>query len=222
LTLQTEGWISEGIPGYMLPAQPIPNAQAVPVFSVVSAGSNKRGPVAPGQVIDIYGHDLAQARVSIDGIPAKILSVSGTVAQVVVPDGVAGRRRATVLVEHADGRRETSAVGVEAANPSLFATDRFGKGQAVARLADGTMNSEQNAVAGGEEVVLYATGLGSGLPVSVTVGGHPAELLGVAKVDGRSELRIRVPAGLEPIAAAAVTVRSGEYASQPGVTIFVK
>ena len=31
-TLQRQGWVSEGIPGYMLPATPIGNAQALPVF----------------------------------------------------------------------------------------------------------------------------------------------------------------------------------------------
>jgi len=108
------------------------------------------------------------------------------------------------------------------ANPAVFARDQYGKGQAIARLADGGMNAERNRVGEGEELTLYATGLGKGLPVSVTIGGKAAELLGVSGLQGKSELRVRVPEGLEPGTAASVTIRAGEFFSQAGVTVAVR
>jgi uncharacterized protein (TIGR03437 family) len=220
-TLQQRGWSSEGISGYLMPVSTEMAAEN-PVMSVVNAGSYERGAISGGQAIHIYGHDMVGAHVSIDGRAVQVVSAGYATAQVVVPEEVSGPGRATVRVEHVNGAAESGEVEVAAASPSVYATDEYGKGQAQARLANGRMNSEQNGVAPGEEVVIYATGLGAGLPISVTVGGHPAELLGVIKIDGRAELRIRVPDGLEPSTAVAVTVRAGEYASQGGVTLFVR
>jgi uncharacterized protein (TIGR03437 family) len=204
LTLQTEGWISEGIPGYMLPAQPIPNAQAVPVFSVVNAGSREAGPIAPGELVSIFGHDLAHARVRIDGAAARVMSAEENEIRAIVPLQVAGKRQVTVQVN-----TESTEVPVAAARPALFAADPYGKGELLMAWP-------------GEEVVLPATGLGQDLPISVTVGGLPAELLSRTDQDGKSALRIRIPFGLEPNTSVPVTVRAGEYTSQAGVALTMR
>jgi uncharacterized protein (TIGR03437 family) len=204
LTLQTEGWVSEGIPGYMLPAAPIGNARPGPVFSVVNAGSREAGPIAAGELIGIFGHGLAHARVRIDGTAVQVVSAEENEIRAIVPRQVAGKRQVTVQVDGA-----STEVPVTAARPALFAADRYGKGELLTATP-------------GEEVVLPATGLGQDLPISVTVGGFPAELLSRTERDGKSALRIRIPLGLESKTSVPVTVRAGEYTSQAGVTLTIR
>jgi uncharacterized protein (TIGR03437 family) len=178
-------------------------------LSVVNGGSYEMGAVAAGQRIRIYGQRLAHAKVSIDGLAAQVLGASETEAEVLVPEELTGRVKAMLRVAHEDGPEETREVEVVAANPSVYAADQYGKGQAA------------TAAASGDDVVIYVTGLGKDLPVSVTVGGHPAELRRMQDVGGKTELLIRVPDGLGS-GMASIVVRSGEFSSQAGVTLAVR
>ena len=220
-TLQQRGWSSEGIVGYLSPVAAKKSGAETPMLRVVNSGSYEEGDVAGGQRIRVFGRGMAGAKVTIDGVEAKMVGQTEREAEVVVPEEVGGRGKVTIQVEHGNGEIESREAGVALANPAVFARDQYGKGQAMARLADGRMNSERNRVGGGEELTLYATGLGKGLPVSVTIGGKAAELVEVSESEGRSELRVRVPEDLDS-GAATVVLRAGEFSSQAGVTLAVK
>jgi len=106
------------------------------------------------------------------------------------------------------------------------------------------VNSSANPAAAGSVVVIYATGEGQTmpagidgkfaagpgypapeLPVSVTIGGLPADVLyaGAAPtlVAGVMQVNARVPAGVTS-GDNAVTVTVGTASSQPGITLAVK
>ena len=202
--LQGEGWISEGIPGYMLPAGSIPSANDVPSFSVVNAGSRETGAIAPGELISIFGRNVAKALVKIDGLAVETTVAGANEIRVIVPAQIAGKRAVEIEV---DGERiEVPAV---AARPAIMAVDPYGKGQVT-------------GAAPGEEMDLEVTGLGDGLPVSVTIGGSSAEIISRNSAGGKTELRIRIPASLQSGESYPVTVHAGEFSSQSGVTVLVR
>jgi len=155
-----------------------------PVFTaagVVNAASFAGGPVAPGEIITIFGTNLSGG-VTFDGTPATLVFGSPTQVNVTVPYSVAGPT--TTL------QMGTSSVQLQVASsaPGIFA-----------------------AVSAGDNiVVLYATGCGAltndglprcALPVSVTVNDEPAQVLyaGIAPglVEGANQVNFVLPADIQ-------------------------
>jgi trimeric autotransporter adhesin len=106
------------------------------------------------------------------------------------------------------------------------------------------VNSTTAPAAKGSIVSIYATGEGQTnpegidgqfatsftlpkpkLPVTVTIGGRPAEVLysGAApgQVAGLMQVNARIPADVDP-GEVPVTIQVGSAASQPGITVVVK
>jgi uncharacterized protein (TIGR03437 family) len=148
--------------------------------SVVNAASFASGPVAPGEIISIFGASLVQD-VSFDNTPATPFYFSATQVNVTVPYFVAGTT--TIL------QMGASLVQLQVAPsaPGIFA-----------------------AVAVGNNILtLYATGCGvlttdalprCALPVSVTVNGESATVLyaGIAPglVQGANQVNVQLPADI--------------------------
>jgi uncharacterized protein (TIGR03437 family) len=129
---------------------------------------------------------------------------------------------------------------VAEAAPAIFAASG-GAGQAAATNQDGSVNSAASAAPRGAIVTLYATGEGQRspagvtgllaaagqvplLPVSVTIGGEPAEILYAGAAPGYAglmQVNARVPASLAP-GDQPVALRVGSAESQPGVTVAVR
>ncbi len=127
--------------------------------------------------------------------------------------------------------------------PALFTVNAAGAGAAAAQNQDGSLNSAQNPAARGSIVVLYGTGEGSTtpegidgqiaasvfpkpvLPVSVTVGGQPVEVLyaGAAPglVAGIFQINARIPL-TSPTGEVAVVVTVGPNSSPAAVTLSVR
>jgi uncharacterized protein (TIGR03437 family) len=165
---------------------------------VVNAATFTGGPVAPGEIITIFGTNLSGG-VSFDGTPAMPVFASPTQVNVTVPYSVTGP--ATVLQMGASSVQ----LQVAPSAPGIFA-----------------------AVSVGDNViVLYATGCGAltnddlprcALPVSVTVNGEPAQVLyaGIAPglVQGANQINIQRPDG---IASGQLTIvlTAGDVSSKP-------
>ena len=137
-----------------------------------------------------------------------------------------------------------TAVPLTDSSPGLFTVDSSGRGQGIILNQDATPNSASNPALEGSVVVLYATGGGqtdppgvSGsltaepwpkphLPVSVTVGGLPAETLyaGAAPglLAGLLQLNVRIPEGAPSGSAVPVVLTIGNAPSQPGVTVALR
>jgi len=131
---------------------------------------------------------------------------------------------------------------VVASVPAIFSVDGSGKGQAAILNDDGTNNCAASPAQAGSIIVFYATGEGQTqpagvdgriahgvlptpvLPVSVTIGGIPAELIyaGAAQdaVAGMFQVSVRIPDGVAS-GAAPVLLTIGN-ATSPVMTVAVR
>jgi uncharacterized protein (TIGR03437 family) len=220
------------------------------------------GPVAPGELITIFGEELGPlvpavfeltpvglfstriggARVLFDGVASPLIYVSETQINAVVPYEVAGRGFVDVQVEYPGVVSEAVGMEVTDASPAIFTQNSQGSGPAAALNRDFSLNSASNPAARGSTVMLFATGEGETdrsvdglraaapfprplLPVRVTVGGEPAEVLyaggAPGLVAGVLQVNVRIPSGVAP-GEAPVVLRVGSARSQSFVTIAVR
>jgi len=186
---------------------------------------------------------LGGTQVFFDGIPAPLIYVTAQAVSAVVPYEVAGEPATQMVVVRNGQGTQPESLPVAASAPALFTADSSGAGQAAARNEDGSLNSPQNGAAPGSIVVLYATGEGQTspggvdgristevvpkplAPVSVQIGGMPAEVLyaGAAPqaVAGLLQLNVRVPVSLSR-GANPVVLTVGANSSRSDVTITIR
>jgi uncharacterized protein (TIGR03437 family) len=184
-----------------------------PPLSAVSAASLSPGPVAPGEIIVIFGAGLGPesgvagaldstgmlanllsgAEVRFDGVPAPVFYAQFGQINVQVPYTVAGNAVTHVQAFYQGISAGSLDLVVVAAAPALFP---------VVVNQDGSSNSALNPTALGSILTFYATGEGltngpnlSGqaavapypspvLPVTLTVAGFPAQILYAGSAPG--------------------------------------
>jgi uncharacterized protein (TIGR03437 family) len=195
-------------------------------------------------------NSLGSVRVLFDGTPAPILFLSGNQVNVVAPYSIAGQSTTTVQIVWAGAFTKTLELEVAAADPALLTLEQMGTGQAAvlnweADTQTYTVNGADNPAAPGQAVVFYATGEGQttppgddgsvvdinnlpqpNLPVSVTIGGLPAEVFynggAPTLVSGVLQVNAFVPEGLTETGDVEVILQVGEFTSPAGVTINVQ
>lgn len=188
----------------------VPQAEVPPAplrqISVLNAASLREGPVAPGEILTIFGAGIgpeqgvtgafdstgqlatqaAGVEVRFDGVPAPVFYAQATQVNVQVPYAVAGRTQTQIEIRYQDKALAAVALAVAEAAPALFP---------VAANPDGSPNSPTEPAARGTIVTLYGTGEGltdgpnqdgriarapyplPTLPVTLTAAGIPADLL---------------------------------------------
>jgi len=169
---------------YGLLASVRPTSNDLEVTAVVNAASLLAGPVAPGEVVTIFGAHigpqgvsgmqvdgtshatnlLAETQVLFDGRPAPLLYASSGEVGAVVPLEIAGPHT-TLEVIYRGQKSAGFVLLVASAAPALFAQDGTGGGQGAIINADGSLNSGDNPADRGSVVVIYATGLGITSPL---------------------------------------------------------
>jgi uncharacterized protein (TIGR03437 family) len=185
------------------PSNPITLTIGTPVpvvtaAGVVNAASFTGGPVAPGEIISIFGTNLTSS-VTFDGIPATPVFSSPAQVNVTVPYSLAGP---TIILQMGGTSLQLQ---VAQSAPGIFA-----------------------AVSAGDNiVVLYATGCGAltndnlprcALPVSATVDDEPAQVLyaGIAPglVQGANQINIKLPDDIttRPLT---IVLTAGDASSKP-------
>jgi len=187
---------------------------------------------------------LGGTRVLFDGVPAPLIYASSPQVSAIVPYSVAGKSETEIQVEYQGRLTRKLVLPVAGSAPGIFTADASGRGQGAILNQDGSVNSASNPAAPDSVVVIYLTGEGQTdppgvdgkpalevfpkpvLPVTVTIGGLPAEVLyaGAAPymVAGVMQVNIRIPAGMTPGSAVPVVVKVGEAASQPSVTLALR
>jgi uncharacterized protein (TIGR03437 family) len=155
------------------------------ITTIANAGSGQAGPVAPGEVVVIYGANLGPGQLTqetvndaglvdtqlagtvvfFNGAPAPILYTSASVASAVVPYGIGGDS-VQVTVSYQGQTSAAFPVAATLANPALFTADSSGSGQAAAFNLDGSANSANPTPIGGT-LILSATGEGQTLPAGI-------------------------------------------------------
>ena len=157
------------------------------IGAVTNAASSIGGPVAPGEVVVLYGNglgpakltqsqldptsglvgtNLAGTRVIFNGTPAPVLYTWATQIAAVAPYGITGSN-VQVFVEYQGQTSAPVTVPVAAVVPALFTQDSSGKGQAAASNQDGTVNGAAHPAKAGGYISLWLTGAGQTNPASV-------------------------------------------------------
>jgi uncharacterized protein (TIGR03437 family) len=154
---------------------------------VVNAATFQRGPVAPGEIITIFGAELgpaelargafdsagtlarsvADAQITFDGIAAPLLYVSATQASAIVPYALAGKTSTVLQVSYRSKKTNSITLAVAESAPGIFTAASSGRGQGAILNQDGNLNSAANPAALGSILVLYATGEGQTAPGGV-------------------------------------------------------
>jgi uncharacterized protein (TIGR03437 family) len=229
------GYAKEGIACYIFPASGATGigTTSVPASETIPAGLSEVSPtlvasspvVAPGQLLSVYGRHLS-GQVLFNGIPADVVSMQDNEIRVVVPKELGDVAELSLEVRNPGLRSKPLTLGVVAANPALFGTNQYGKGNAQARNEDGTTNDPQHAAARGSLVTLFSTGFAAGsMPVEVHVGGRAAELVSTYNSPaqpGVIEVRVRVPDTVEAADFQPVVLQVGNLFSQPGIGLAIR
>ena len=155
---------------------------------VLNAASFVAGPVAPGEIVTIFGsgigpevgatleltadrqaltQSLAGVRILFDGNPAPLIYVSSTQASVIVPYAVAGKTTTQLQVEYQGFPSSALTLDVAATSPALFTLDASGAGQGAILNQNGSVNAAGNPANKNSVIVLYATGEGQTIPPGV-------------------------------------------------------
>ncbi len=148
-----------------------------------TADNAKLVSVAPGQLLTLYGTNLAAANVSVtfNGIAAPILYTSNTQINLQVPYEIAGITEVTMQVS---STQESFTLAVVPRQPSVFLSataytqplfdQTVCNGQTISGLqplalnSDGTLNSCANPAASGSTITLFLHGLGVTAPAQST------------------------------------------------------
>ena len=154
---------------------------------VVNSASYRRGPVAPGEMVTIFGTNLgppslttlqlddaglvstalAGTRVLFNGLPAPIIYAMSSQVGVVVPYAVVSSLTTAVEVEYIGIRSEPVVLAVAAAAPGLFTANALGSGQGAILNQDYSANSSENPAPRGSVVMLFGSGEGLTTPPGV-------------------------------------------------------
>lgn len=165
------------------------------IISVVNGASFLEGPVAPGELVTIFGANLGPAQpagavvnktghlttslagtqVYFNGMAAPLLYTSANQVDALAPFGLTGST-STVQVVYQGHASANVVTPVAPASPAFFTRDGTGGGEGSILNQDGSVNSYQAPADPGSIVVLYATGAGQTNPPGDTgkiLGGPP-------------------------------------------------
>jgi uncharacterized protein (TIGR03437 family) len=167
------------IPGFFLAALNDVPGPLLNYNCIVNAASFSRTPIAPGELITIFGPGvgpvsgvgavldsqsglataIAGVRVLFDGVPAPLLYVQRNQINLVVPYAVSGDTTTIALEDHG---ALTNAVDfpVALASPAIFPVAGFYQLTYAIRNQDGTQNWQLNPATVGSTVSIYGTGVG--------------------------------------------------------------
>ncbi|MBI3934640.1 MAG: PQQ-dependent sugar dehydrogenase [Acidobacteria bacterium] len=182
--------------------EPVVNTQGT-----VNAASFLAGPVAPGELVSIFGagmgpdqgteaeldssgrirRTLAETQVWFDDLAAPLLFVRADQVNAQIPYSTAGKTGSFLQVQYQDKLSNPVFMNVFPAAPGIF-TVEGGKGQGAILNADMSRNSPANPASRGSSVVLYATGEGQTNPPGedgkLSTFPYPTPLLPVAVMIG--------------------------------------
>ncbi len=187
--------------------------------------------------------------VSFGGHPAPLIYASDTQINAVVQYELAGSASPFVAVRFAGQVSNEPALTLASSAPAIFTQTSNGRGSGAILNGDATLNTQANPAARGSVIQVFMTGEGTTspgeatgavtavnltgvgpltpapqLPVSVLIGGQPAQTTWVGEapgcVAGVLQVNAAVPASVGA-GAVSITVRVGNVVSQGGVTVWV-
>ncbi len=210
----------------MLSPSLIAEVTAAPV-TIVNAATLATGPIAPGEIITIFGSgfDPAQVQLLFDGKPATTFYIGAAQINALAPLDLAPNTITEIAIVANGTKIGGASAQVVIASPGIFTTSN-GSGLAAALNEDGSINSEANPSPRGSIVSLYATGQGQAVnAVTLKIASYIAELLYAGSAPGfpgLMQINARIPAGFLPPGIQPLVLSIGSVVSQDGVTIAVR
>lgn len=152
------------------------------ISSVVNGASYALGPIAPGQLVIIFGINmgpaeliraetaqgegrlpkrLADTRVLVDGVEAPVFFTTATAVAAFAPRILSGADQTELRVEYQGRVSNGLTVSLAPSSPGLFAADSSGRGLALALHDDGTLVDLEQPAREGSVITLLATGAGA-------------------------------------------------------------
>ena len=195
---------------------PVAAGEIVSIFGTDMGSTTGVGAsLTPSGLVDNF---VADTQVLFDGVPAPLVFVRNDQINAIVPYAVAGKTTTAVVVEFVGVQSNVLEVPVAASAPGIFTASSAGRGQGAILNEDGSANSSTNPARIGSIIVIYATGEGQTipggidgklaeepfpqpeLPVSVTIGGLPAEILYAGAAPGFAgllQVNARIPSQIQ-------------------------
>ncbi len=213
---QLQGSDFEAVDESSLMAQPdsaaVRSAAPPAVAAVVNAGSFAPGPIAPGEILSIFGSGFnADAKVTFDGRAGLVIYANSGQINVAAPYEIDGQASTSMTVNIDGTSTAPQSLAVAAAAPGVF----------IVLNQDYSANTPAHPAAAGSVLVVYATGEGQTKPagvdgklangpastwpkpllaVSATIGGKAAGVMyaGAAPgyIAGLMQVNLKLPAGL--------------------------
>lgn len=173
-----------------------PGATTVPLACVGNAASFLGSTISPGELVSLFGSglgpavgigpqvtlasgfpaELAGVKVTFNGTAAPLLYAQDGQINAIVPWELSSAGQAQVCVTYNGAAPACMASSVSAVHPGVFMLDPY---HAIALNQNGTLNTASNPAKVGDEVSIFATGLGtmSPLPKDGSVVGFPLPTL---------------------------------------------
>ncbi|MGA2215595.1 MAG: IPT/TIG domain-containing protein, partial [Bryobacteraceae bacterium] len=218
-------WIADSVNNRIRSLTPVAGASGPAPLSVVNAASLAAGPIAPGEIITVFGSSFSATATKLlfGSTEATLFYSSATQINALAPAGLPANSNSMLsVVVNGTSVAETSTL-VASAAPGIFTTAR-GTGQAAAvNYPGGSLNSASNPAPCGTIVSLYATGQGaSSGQATLTVGGYQAQLWYAGPAPGfpgLMQINAQIPCGFLAPGIQPVVLSIGGASSQAGVTI---
>jgi uncharacterized protein (TIGR03437 family) len=161
------------------------------IAAVVNAATGSGGPVAPGEIVSIFGPSsnpigpstpatltldsngnvattLGGVQVVFNGTPAPLTYVSSTQINAVVPYGIVGMVAPYAQVKYLNQSSNAFTLTTVSTAPGIFTQTGTGTGSGAILNQDNSTNGPNNPAAKGSVVVIYMTGEGSTTPAGIT------------------------------------------------------
>jgi uncharacterized protein (TIGR03437 family) len=202
--------------------------------------------LAPAQLdsaTNLAATTLASTQVFFNKIAAPLFYVQSGQIVAVAPYEIANLSSVEISVVHNGVASASFPISVAPSVPGIFSANYSGSGPGAIYNQDLTYNSASNPAAAGTIIVFFGTGEGQtnpagidgiintssfpkpALPVTVTIGGQPAQIIydGAIpdQIAGLLQINARVPAGLAS-GPQPVVVTIGTASSQANLTVAVK
>jgi uncharacterized protein (TIGR03437 family) len=222
-------WIADSGNNRMRSLTPSAVAPEIAPTTVVNAASMAAGPIAPGEIVTVFGSGFnpSKTRLSFNGAAATIFYASATQLNALAPSGLTPNSNSSVKVVVDNTTLAESTIRVSTAAPGIFTMNGSGTGQAAVINQDGSLNSASNSAPRETIVSIYATGQGStpASDVKLTIGGYSAELPYAGPAPGFAglmQINAQIPGGFLQPGIQPVVLTIGGAQSQAGVTIAIQ
>ena len=158
------------------------------ITGVVNAASFANAPLAPGEIVAIFGQNLGAGapayggfdnngflsteiggtQITFNNVPAPLLYESTGQVAAIVPYEVASSAQVGVQANNNGQLSPIYMFPLAASAPGIFAMNAAGSGAGAILNQDYTLNSPSNPAVAGSVIMVYATGGGQTNPPGVT------------------------------------------------------